>query len=165
MSLSSSCPIKLHPSHRLFILSCATTDLVSTPSPMQTMHLPLVPPPILTNHTSPTSSPYQPLILQVNVGPQSYTFSNPFDQAHVKPFSPSTLPTAQVAHDQTFQPTLIFSTCLQPPPKVSCPTYWWQFSNWRLTCHQHSCQTPNSFDPNPHDHLDLIPSFVPILPT
>ncbi len=101
MSLSSSCPIEPHPFHHPFILSCATTNLISTPSPMHTMHLPLVPPCILTNHTPPISSPYQPLVLQVNVKPQPYTFPNSFDHAHVKLFPPCTLPTLLVTNDQT----------------------------------------------------------------
>jgi hypothetical protein len=63
------------------------------------MHLPLVPPPILTNQTPPVSSFYQPLTLCVNVRPQPYTFPNPLNYAHVGPFPPSTLPI--VAHDQT----------------------------------------------------------------
>ncbi len=96
MSPSSSCPIELRPSHHPFILSCATTNLVSTPSPMQTMHLPLVPPCILTNHIS---SPI-PLINSSHSA-QPYTFPNPFDHAHVGPFPPFTLPTFPIAHDQT----------------------------------------------------------------
>jgi hypothetical protein len=101
MSPSSSCPIEPHPSHHPFILSCTTTNLVFTPSPMQTMHLLLVPPCILTNHTPPISSPYQPLVLQLNAKPQPYIFPNSLYHAHVKPFPPSTLPTPLVTHDQT----------------------------------------------------------------
>jgi len=33
--------------------------------------------------------------------------------------------------------------------------------NRRLIRHQRSYQTPNSFNPNPHDHFDSIPSFDP----
>jgi hypothetical protein len=163
MSPSSSCPIEPCLSHCPFALLCATTYLVFAPSPMQTMHLPLVPFPILTNHTPPTNSPYQPLAFCVNVKPQSYTFSNPFDHAHVRPFPLSTLLTLLVAHDQTPQPTFISLTCLQFPLKIFCPTCWHQFTNWGLTRHQRYCQAPNSS--NPHDHLDSILSFVPTSPT
>jgi hypothetical protein len=90
---------------------------------MQTTHFPLIPLPILTNHTPSTSSPYQPPALQVNVMPQPYIFPNPIDHAHVGPFPLSTLPNPLVAHDQTHQPTFISSTRLQPPPNVSCPTW------------------------------------------
>jgi len=112
MSPSSSCPIKPRPFHHSFVLSCATTNLISTQLPMQTTHLPLVTPPILTNHTPPTSSPYRPPTLCVKVTPQPYTFPNPFDHAHVGPFPPSTLPAFLIAHDQIPQPTLVSSTCL-----------------------------------------------------
>ncbi len=101
MSPSSSCPIDLCHSHFPFALSCAITNLVSTPSPMQTTQHPLVPLPILTNHTPFTSSPYWLLTLCVNVGPELYIFPNLFYHAHVGPFLPSTLPTPPVAHDQT----------------------------------------------------------------
>jgi hypothetical protein len=124
MSLSSSCFIEPRPSHYSFILSCVTANLVSTPSPMQIMHLPLVPPCILTNHTPPTNSPYRPLAFRMNARPQPYTFPNPLDHAHVGPFPPSTLPTPPITHDQTPQPTLISSTCLQLPLKFFCPTCW-----------------------------------------
>jgi hypothetical protein len=122
MSHSSSCPIKLPPSYHPFVISCATKYLVSTPSPMQTAHFPLIPLPILINYTPSTSSSYQPPTLRVNGRPQLYTFPNPFDHAHVSPFPPSTLPTLPIAHDQTPQPTFISSTHLQPPPNVFCPT-------------------------------------------
>jgi hypothetical protein len=112
MSSSSLCSFEPCPSHRSFILSCATTNLVSTPSPMQIMHLPLVPPCILTNHTPPINSPYQPLTFRMNATPQPYTFPNPLNHAHVGPFPLSTLPTPQVRHDQTPQHTLISSTRL-----------------------------------------------------
>jgi hypothetical protein len=57
------------------------------------------------HHTPPTSSPYQPLALCVNVKPQPNTFLIPLNNAHVKPFPPSTLLALIVAHDQTPQPT------------------------------------------------------------
>jgi len=98
-SLNSSCPIEPHLSHHPFILSCATTNLVSTPCPIQTMHLPLIPPPILTNHTPPTRSPYQRPTFCVNVRPQFYTFLNPLNHAHVGPFPSSTLLAPPIAHD------------------------------------------------------------------
>jgi len=138
MSFSSSCPIKPHPSHCPFVLSCATTNLVSTSSPMQTMHFPLIPPPILTNHTPPISSLYQPPTLCVNVKPQPYTFPNPLDHAHVRPFPLSTL-LAPLYTWSDPQPTLISSTCLQLPPKVFCFTCWCQFTSWGLAHRQHSC--------------------------
>jgi hypothetical protein len=124
MSPSSSCLIKPCHFHHSFVLSCPTTNLVPTLSPMPTTHLPLVIPPVLTNHTPPTSSPYWPPTLCVNVKPQTYTFANLLDHAHVRPFPPSILLTPLVAHDQTPQPTFIFSTCLQLPPKDSYPTCW-----------------------------------------
>jgi hypothetical protein len=102
---------------------------------MQTMHLPLIPPPILTNHTPPTSSFNLPLAFWVNVGPQPYIFPNPLHHGHVRPFPLSILQTPPVAQDRTPQPTFISSTHLQPPPKVSCPIYWRQFTNQRLICH------------------------------
>jgi hypothetical protein len=163
MSPSSSCPIKPYHSHCPFDLSYATINLISTPSPMQTTHIPLVPPPILTNHTPPISFPSQFPTFHVNMGPQPYTFPIPFDHAHVGPFHPFTLLAPLVAHDQTPQATLIFSKHLQRPPKVSCPTYWCQFSNWSLICNQHFYQSPNSSNLNPHDHPDWISSFVPTL--
>jgi len=52
---------------------------------------------------------------------------------------------------------------LQLPPKVSCPTSWRQFPSQGLVCYQHSYQTPNSYNPNPHDHSNSIPSFIPTL--
>jgi len=64
MSLSSSCLIKPHNSHCPFALSCNITYTF----PMQTMHHPPVPPPILTNHTPPTTSLYWPPNLHWNVG-------------------------------------------------------------------------------------------------
>jgi hypothetical protein len=79
---------------------------------MQTTHLPLFPPSILTSHTPPTSSPYRPQTFCVNVKPQPYTFPNPLENTHVGPFPPFTLPTFPVTHDQTPQPTFISSTCL-----------------------------------------------------
>jgi hypothetical protein len=79
---------------------------------MQTTHFPVVPLPILTNHTPPISSPYRPLAFCVNVKPQPYIFPNPFDHAHLGPFPPSTLPTPLIAHDQTPQHTFISSTHL-----------------------------------------------------
>ncbi len=88
-------------------------------------------------HAFPTDSPshvnkphttYQfPLLALsfcVNVMPQPYIFPNPLDHAHVGPFSPFHSTTPLVVHDQTPKPTFISSTCLQLPPKVSCPTYW-----------------------------------------
>jgi hypothetical protein len=78
--------------------------------------------PILTNRTPPTSPPYQPLVLHVNVGPKLYTFSNLFDHAHVGLFSFSILLTLPITHDQDVQLTFISSTRLQLSPKVLCFT-------------------------------------------
>jgi hypothetical protein len=99
MSPNSSCPIEPHHSHHPFALSCATTNLISTQFLMQTMHFPLVPPPILTNHTPPIISFYWPPALHMNVGPKTYIFLNPLDHAHVGPFLASTLPTPPITHD------------------------------------------------------------------
>jgi hypothetical protein len=130
---------------------------------MQTMHRPLVPLPILTNHTPPISSPYWLPTLHVNVGSKPYTFPHRFDHAHVHFFPPSILPTPLIAHDQTPQPTL-FSTRLQPPPKIYFPICWCQFTSWRLIHHQRSHQPPNSFNTNLRDHPNSIPSFIPTPP-
>jgi hypothetical protein len=114
--------IEPHNSHRPFALSCATTNLFSTPSSMQTTNHPLVTPPIIINHIPPISSPYQPLTLHVNVGPQLYILSNLFNHAHIGHFPLPILLVLIVGHDQTPQLTPIFSTHFQPPPKVFCPT-------------------------------------------
>jgi hypothetical protein len=66
----------------------------------QTTNHPLIPPPILTNHTPLSSSHYQPPTLHVNVGPQPYIFPNLCDHAQ-GPFPPSTLSAFTVTHDQT----------------------------------------------------------------
>jgi hypothetical protein len=92
MSPSSSCLIKPHNSHCPFVLSCNITY----PFPMQTMHCPLVTPPILTNHTPPITSPYWPLDLHQNAEPQPYTFLNSLGHAHVRPFPMSTLQPLQL---------------------------------------------------------------------
>jgi hypothetical protein len=123
MSPNSSNLIESHSFHCPFVLSCATTDLSSTSSLMQTINHPLVTPLNLTNHTPPTSSPYQPLIFHVNVGSQPYIFPNPFNHAQLRHFSLPTLFVPTIGHDHTPQPTPISSTRVQPPPKVLCPTY------------------------------------------
>jgi hypothetical protein len=66
---------------------------------MQTTNHPLIPLPILTNHTPPTSSPYQSLALHVNVGPDPTLSQTPLDHTQEKPFPPSILSTLIVAHD------------------------------------------------------------------
>jgi hypothetical protein len=129
MSSSSSCFIELHSSHRPFVLSCITIDLSSTSSPMQTTNHPLVPLPIVTNHTPHINSLYRPLAFCVNVGPWPYTFQGPLDHAQVGPFPPSTISTPIVPHDRTPQPSPISSTYSQLPLKVFCPTYGHQFTN------------------------------------
>ncbi len=97
----------------------------------------------------------------MNVGPQPYIFPNTFDHPQVGNFPLSILFTPIVAHDQTPQPTPIFSIYSQLPLKIFCPVCGHQFTNQRLTHHQHSCQASNSFNPNPCDHLSSIPSFIP----
>ncbi len=122
-SPNSSRFIKPHNSHCPFALSCATTDLSSTSSPTQTINNPLITFPILTNHTPPTNSFYEPPGLHVNVGSQFYIFPNPLEHAQLGHFSPPILLVPTIGHDHTPQPTLISSTHLQLPPKVLCPTY------------------------------------------
>jgi hypothetical protein len=68
MSSSLSNLVECRNSHRPFTLSCAIIDPSSTPSPMQIMNHPLVPPPIVINFALPISSLYWPLALRVNVG-------------------------------------------------------------------------------------------------
>jgi hypothetical protein len=53
---------------------------------MQTTNYPQITPLILTNHTPPTNTPYQPPTLHVNEGSQPYTFPNPFDHAQLGQF-------------------------------------------------------------------------------
>jgi len=135
MSPNSSHFIKPRNSHHLFISPCATTDLSSTSSPMQTTNHPLDTPPILSNHTPFTSVPYQPLTPHVNEGSQPYIFSNPFDHAQLGHFPLATLLVLTVGHDHTPQPTPIFSTCHQLPPKFLCPICGRQFTNQGLVHH------------------------------
>jgi len=66
---------------------------------MQTMHHPPTPHTILTNHTPPISSPYQPPTLHVNVEPQPNIFSIPLNNAHVGAFPLSILLAPIVAHN------------------------------------------------------------------
>jgi hypothetical protein len=160
MSLNSSHLIELRNFHYPFVLSCTTTNLSSTSSPTQTTNDALVSSSILTNHTPPTSSPYQPLALRVNVGSQSYIFPNPLNHAQLGHFFPPTLLVPITIHDHSPQPTPIFSTCFQHPPKTLCPTYGRQVTSRWLTRYQHFCQTSNSSDPNSCDHLGSIPSFT-----
>jgi hypothetical protein len=139
MSFNSSHFIEPCNSHRPFASSCGTTDLSSTSSPMQITNHPLVTILIITNYTPPTSTPYLPPTFHVNEGPQFYTFSNPFDHAQLWHFFPPILLILTISFNHTPQPTPISRTCLQPPPKVSCPTYGCQFSSQRLVRHHHSC--------------------------
>ncbi len=60
MSPNSSCFIEFCRFHHPFASSCTTTNLSSTSSPTQITNHPLITLLILTNHTTPTSSPYQP---------------------------------------------------------------------------------------------------------
>jgi hypothetical protein len=105
MSPNLSCVIERCSSHCPFVLSHTTMAPFSTTFPMQTTHHPPTSHIILTTHAPPTSSPYQPLTLHVNVEPQYNTFPIPLNNAHVKPFPPSILLGLIVAHDQTPQPT------------------------------------------------------------
>jgi hypothetical protein len=139
MSPNSSYFIKPHSSHPPFASSRDTTSLSSTSSPMQTTNHPVVTLLILTNHTPPTSAPYQPLTLHVNERSQFYTFPNPFDHPQLGHFPLPILLVPTIGLDHTPQPTPISSTRLQPPLKVSCPTYEHQFTNRRLVRHQHFC--------------------------
>jgi hypothetical protein len=163
LSLNLSCLIKLCSSHHSFALSCATIDLFFTPFSIQPINHSLFPPFILTNHTSPTNSPYQPPTLHVNVEPQPHTFPNPLNHSQVGPFPLSNHLTPIVTHNQTPQLTFIFSIVSQPSSKVFCPTCGHQFIGQRLACHQHSCQASNSLNPNHYDHPSLIHFLVPTL--
>jgi hypothetical protein len=128
MSFDSSCLIKHCNSHHPFVFSHTNTTPFSTPFLLQTTHHPLTPHTILIDHAPPTSSPYQPPTLCVNVKPQPNTFSIPLNNAQVRPFPPSILLAPIVAHDQTPQSTPIFPTHLQPPLRASCPTCGCQFT-------------------------------------
>jgi len=101
-------------SHLPFFLSHTTITPFSITSHIQTVHHRPTPHTILTNHTRPISSPYQPLALCGNVKPQPNSFPISLNNAHVKPFPPSTLLTPQ--------PTPTLPTRLQHPPRASCPT-------------------------------------------
>jgi hypothetical protein len=97
----------------------------------------------------------------VNERSQLYTFPKLFDHAQLRHFPLPTLLVPIIGLDHTPQPTPIFSIHLQPPPKISCPTCGRQFTNQWLVCHEHSCQTFNSFNPNPYDHPNLITFLTP----
>jgi len=125
-------------SHRPFISSCGTIDLSSSSSPMQTTNHLLITPLILTNHTPPTSAPYQPPTFHVNERSQPFIFPNPLDHAQLGHFPLPTLLVPIISFDHTPQPTPIFSTHPQPLFKISCPNYGRQFTNWGLIRHQHS---------------------------
>jgi hypothetical protein len=154
MSPNSLCFIEPCSYHHPFTSPYATIDLSSTSSPTQITNHPLVTPPILTNHITPTNSPYQAPTLHVNVGSQPYTFPNPLDHAQLRHFPPPILLVPIVGHDHT----------PQPPPKILCPTYGHQFISRGLVHRQCSYQTTNSSNPNPCDHLGSIPSLTPTSP-
>jgi hypothetical protein len=69
--------------------------------PMQTTNHPLVTLLILTNHTPPIHSPYQPPTLHVNVGSQPYIFPNPLNHAQLGHFPPPTLLIPTIGYDHT----------------------------------------------------------------
>jgi hypothetical protein len=136
ISINLSCFIEPHNSHRPFFLSHIITISFYTPvlcKPCTTYQLRNT---ILTNHTPPTKSPYQPPTLNVNVEPQHNIFPITLNNRHVEPSPLSILLTPIVAHDQIPQPTPIFPTCLKPPLKTFCPTYGHQFTLQGLTHHQ-----------------------------
>jgi hypothetical protein len=116
------------------------------------------------NKSHTTYFPYQPLTFHVNVGSQLYIFLNPLNHAQLGHFSAFTLLVPTIGHDHTPQPTCIFSTHPQSPPKVLCPDCGCQFTTWSLAHHQDACQTYNSSNPNPCDDPDLIPSLTPTSP-
>jgi hypothetical protein len=128
MSPNSSHLIEPCSSHHPFSSSCTTTNLPSTSSPMQITNHPLITLLILTNHTPPTSAPYQPPTFHVNERSQLY-FPNPFNHAQLKHFPPPILLVPTIGHVHSPQPTPIFSTCLQPPLEVLCPTCERQFTS------------------------------------
>ncbi len=99
------------------------------------------------------------------MGPQLYTFPNLFDYAHIGQFPPPTLLDLRLAMIKPPNLPPIFSTCFQPPPKIFCPTYGYQFTNQRLICHQCFYQTSNSFNLNLCDHFSSIPSLALTSPT
>jgi hypothetical protein len=68
---------------------------------MQTTNHPLVTLLILANHKPPTTSPYEPSTLRVNVESQPYTFLNPLNYAQFRHFSLPTLLVPIVGHDHT----------------------------------------------------------------
>jgi hypothetical protein len=149
--------IKPHNFHHPFASSYSTTDLSSTSCPMPSTNHPLVTPLILTNHTPPTSAPYQPPNLHVKA-----TLHFPQTPANVK-LKHFPLPLSwslKLALIIPPQPNPISSTHFQPSPKVSCFTYGRQFTNRGLTRHQCSCQPSNSSNPNLCDHPNPIPSLI-----
>jgi hypothetical protein len=76
-----------------------TTIPFSNTFAMQTMHHPPTPHTILTTHTPPINSPYQPLAFCANVEPQHNILIIPLNNAHVGPFFLHILLTPIVAHD------------------------------------------------------------------
>jgi hypothetical protein len=96
----------------------------------------------------------------MNERPQPYTFPNPFVHAQLGHFPLPIFLVLTIGLDHTPRPNPISSTHLQPPFKVSCPTYGHQFTSRGLTCHHHSCQISNSSNPNPCDHCSPIPSLI-----
>jgi hypothetical protein len=128
---------------------------------MQILNHSLIPFPILTNHTPPTSSPYQPSALHVNVTLQPYTFSNPLWPCTKKTFSPFHSIGSYSCPWSNPQLIFISSTHTQLSPKVFCLTSRCQVTNQRIVRHQCYCQTSISSNANPYDHFNFIPSLAP----
>jgi hypothetical protein len=101
MSPNSSHPIEPCNSHCPFASSLPPLTYPPFHPPCKITNHPLVTPPILTNHTPPISSPYQPQILHVNVGSQLYTFPNPLNHAQLKHFPPPILLVLTIGHNHT----------------------------------------------------------------
>ncbi len=119
------------------------------------------PPTIITNHTTPTSFSYHPLTLHANAKSQPDSLPNPLNNVQAIPFLPSTI-LAQSNWSWSNPPTyphfpntfIIFTQSL-------FPTCGHQFPIQRLTHHQYYCQRSNSYNPNPYEYPNSIPSLLP----
>jgi hypothetical protein len=136
---NSSHFIKPHSSHHPFASLCATTDLSSTSSPMQTPNHSLITLPILTNRTPPTSAPLPTSNPSCEWKVPTLHFPKPLQSCTTRTFSPSHS-IGPYSWSWSYPPTYPFSsTRLQPPLKILCPTCRCQFINWGSVCHKHSC--------------------------